>query len=203
MEMDNSFSPNEIFVSEKKVRITQRFTKFVAVSFVFVIGVIIIAAVLNSSASYVFAKLDLNDILSLFGGLLGIWALLALGTLPFDWNMVILSSDGIKFCRLTKRTFFKWQDIQSCSLRYIKRHDTDHEGTASMYSIRTITIKVTPFEGEAQSMSVTFQPKLCFVLRDEKEEAKFREYLQSIVEGFIIEHERKQGVFNYHWVIRG
>ncbi len=201
--MDNSITTNEIFSSEKKVRITQRYTKFVAVSITYVIGVIFIAAILNASASYVFASLDMIEIIYLIGGLFGIWALLALATLPFEWNMVVLSSDGIKISRLSKRVIYKWENIRSCSLRYKKENLRDNDGTVSFHFERTLTFQVTPLEGEVQLISIKFPKKLRYAFRGEKDEAKFREFIQSIVEGFTIEPKGEHSMFNYNWVIRG
>ena len=202
LEMDNSFAPNEVFSSEKKVRISQRYTKFGAISITYVIGVVVISAMIHSGASYVFANLELIEILYLILGLIGIWALLALATIPFDWNMVVLSSDGIKFSKLTKRVVFKWKDIRSCSLRYKRKNLPGDDGTVSFHVDRTLTFKVTPLEGEGQSISIKFPGKLRFVFREEKEEEKFRGYIQSIVEGFTIESEGYQSMFKFHWVIR-
>lgn len=206
--MDDSFSPNEIFNSEKKVRLTVRYTAFVSFSITLFILVVVITSVLVASNTFVPEYLGIQILLLFLGGL-ALWGPVALVVLAFNWNMVVFSSEGIKFCGLTRRMFFKWKDIRSCSLRYERETKTNYNGKKTWVVSRILIFRLTPLEGEIQSMPIPYKPKLRFIFRDKKEEKTFIAFIQSIVDSFTIEPKDKIGdsknspsEYNYSWVLR-
>lgn len=201
MAMDNLFSQNEIFNSEKKVRLTVRYNGFVGVSITIFIIVVVITSALVVSNSFTPGYLGIQILLLFLGGL-ALWGPPALLALALDWNMVVLSSDGIKFCGLTKRMFFKWKDIRSCSLRYERETKTNYNGRKIWVVSRILIFRLTPLEGDIQSMPIPYKPKLRFIFREKKEEKAFIAFIQSIIDSFTIEPKGNQSKFNYHWVIR-
>ncbi len=197
--MDNSFSSNKNLKSGKKVKITQRYAVFVyfSISYYIIMAAIIITLV----ATKIFDPLYLGILISLmliFG--ITCWVSASSVLIAIDWNMFVISSDGIKFCGLTRRRFFKWKNIRSCSLKYEREIRSNLNGRKSWVSKRILTFRLTPLEGEIQSMAISYKPKLRPIFRSKNEEEKFLALIQSIIECFAVEPVVNRDT--YHWYLQ-
>lgn len=193
------FTMEQIFTHDRKIRITQRYHVIstslgVSLFFTVIFGVIIFNQKVDAQIPNIFIVLIIFVVL----------ALLLLIGLPINWNMIVISSSGIKFTTLKGSTNFKWSEIQSFTLTYRSKAvgDKRNKGRA-----RSFAVKVTSVEGKHHRLQIRYIPKFRFAFRVEAEEKIVTAFVDQIVDSIAFAPSEELGPskfdsdYQYTWEI--
>lgn len=127
----------------------------------------------------------------------------------FDWEMILIDSNEVKFCKKLKKSSFKWKEIQILTLQY-ERNETkyeDMEGIDRETLSRVIFIKVKTLDEKIHRMKVKISPMLMNISRGKKHDKYILKYLENIKDQIIIEPITKRSkvgkiLIEYKWIIQ-